>query len=516
MLDPELLSQLTTVFAPLESDLLLVQSPSSHPKQGELRELLQEVASTSPRITWTEAGHGSPVPRFSLSKNGSPTGLVFRGVPGGHEFTTLVLELLNADGKGKLPDEGVVSRIRALRGPVRLRTFVSLECTNCPDVVQALNLMALLHDDFQHEIWDGGLSPEEIERLGIQGVPAVYSGDTLLHVGRSDLAALLETLEEKVGVTESDSESSGAAQEFDVVVVGAGPAGAAAAIYSARKGLRVATVAGRVGGQVRDTLGIENLISVPYTEGPKLATDLRGHLEAAGVTVLDNRTVDELLDGEVKTLRLKGGETVTAPQVILAMGAKWRELGVPGEKEHIGRGVAFCPHCDGPFYKGRRVAVIGGGNSGVEAAIDLAGIASEVTLLEFGDSLRADAVLQKKLASLPNASAHVSARTVEVVGDGQKVTAIKWEDRTTKEIVTKELDGVFVQIGLSPSVAFAKDLVETNRAGEIVVDGRGHTSRPGIYAAGDVTNTPFKQIVIGMGEGAKAALAAFEDRMRGV
>lgn len=516
MLDPDLLEQLRSLFQPQQSRLTLVQSPSEHSQQAELREMLEGVASISDKIEWVESGHASSVPRFSISHEGSPTGIVFRAIPGGHEFSSLVLALLNADGKGKLPDAGIVARIKALRGPVRLRTFVSLECTNCPDVVQALNLMALVHDDFQHETWDGALAESEVERLKIQGVPAVFSGDTLLHVGKSDLAGLLDTLEEKLGKAESVENAAGVRHEFDLVVVGGGPAGAAAAIYSVRKGLKVGLVAGRIGGQVKDTLGIENLISVPYTEGPKLASDLRAHLDAAGVTVLENRTVESLVDDETtKTLHMKGGETATASQVIVATGAKWRELGVPGEKEHMGRGVAFCPHCDGPFYKGRRVAVIGGGNSGVEAAIDLAGICSEVTLLEFGDTLRADAVLQRKLASLPNTSVVVSARTTEVVGDGQKVTAIRWEDRTSKEIKEKELDGVFVQIGLAPNSGAFKDAVETNRAGEIVVDDRGRTSRPGIYAAGDVTTSPFKQIIIGMGDGAKVALAAFDDRIRG-
>lgn len=514
MLDIDLATQLKSLFADLTSDYVFSVSPSSHEKQAELLELLGEVASTSGKISVSESGHSSPVPRFSLLKDGAPTGVVFRGIPGGHEFTSLVLAVLNADGKGRIPDAATVARIKALRGPVRLRTFASLECTNCPDVVQALNLFSLLHDDFHHEMWDGGLAPEEIERLGIQGVPAVYSGDVLLHVGKADLAGLLEILEEKLGKRDSEIPAVGAHHEFDLIVLGGGPAGAAAAIYAARKGQRVGLVASRVGGQVNDTLGIENLISVLRTEGPKLAADLRGHLLAAGVEVLDNRTVEEVLDGEIKTLKIKGGETATAPQLIVATGAKWRELGVPGEKEHIGRGVAFCPHCDGPFYKGRRVAVVGGGNSGVEAAIDLAGICSEVTLLEFGETLRADAILQKKLYSLPNTSVVLQARTVEVVGDDQKVTALRWEDRATKEIHAKELDGVFVQIGLSPSSALVKDLVETNRAGEIVVDERGRTSRPGIYAAGDVTTVPFKQIVISMGDGAKAALSAFEDRMR--
>lgn len=512
MLDADLIAQLTQVFAPLNADLTLVVAPSEDDRQAELLDLLAGLAAASTRVRVVTEGHPSPVPRFTLLKNGSPTGVAFRGVPGGHEFTSLVLAILNADGKGRLPDAGVQARIRALRGPVRLRTFVSLECTNCPEVVQALNLMALLHDDFQHEMWDGALAQEEVERLKIQGVPAVFAGDQLLHVGKADLAGLLETLEEQIGSVQVVSTQ--AVQSFDQVVVGGGPAGAAAAIYSARKGLKVAVVAGRIGGQVRDTLGIENLISVPYTEGPRLANDMRTHLEGAGVTVLDNRAVETLEDGEVKRLRLKGGEVVEAGQVIMATGAKWRELGVPGEKEHIGRGVAFCPHCDGPFYKGKRVAVVGGGNSGVEAAIDLAGICTEVTLFEYGEALKADAVLQKKLRSLPNTRIVVMARTAEVVGDGSRVTALRYEDRTTKVVQTLELDGVFVQIGLSPNSALVKDLVEINKAGEIIVDTRGRTSRPGIYAAGDVTTLPFKQIIIAMGDGAKVALAAFEDRLR--
>jgi len=513
MLDPSIQTQLTAVFADLTTDLTLVMSPSDHPQMSELQDLLSDLAATSPRLKVVVSGHPSPVPRLTLLRDGSPTGVSVRGVPGGHEFSSLVIAILNAGGKGRLPDAAIQARIRRLRGPIRLRTFVSLECTNCPEVVQALNLIALLHDDAQHEMWDGALAQSEVTRLGIQGVPAVFSGDTLIHVGKTDLAGLLDQLEERFGSAPGESEAV-SVHQVDVAVVGGGPAGAAAAIYSVRKGLKVAVIAGRIGGQVRDTLGIENLISVPYTEGPKLASDMRSHLVAAGVQVLDDRSVEELVDGEVKTLRLKGGETVQAAQVIIATGAKWRELGVPGEREHIGRGVVFCPHCEGTFYKGKRVAVIGGGNSGVEAAIDLAGICSAVTLFEFGESLRADAVLQRKLRSLPNVTVIANARTTEVVGDGAKVSAIRYEDRPSKKVTTIELDGVFVQIGLAPNSALVKDLVEINRAGEIVVDGRGRTSKAGIYAAGDVANLPFKQIVIAMGDGAKTALAAFEDRLR--
>ncbi len=515
MLDQALIAQLTTVFAPLASDITLVHAPTSHDRQADLRGMLDGLAAANSRIRVLESGSPSSTPRLTLVRNGSPTGVVFHGVPGGHEFSSLVLAILNADGKGRLPDADLLARIRALRGPIRLRTIISLECTNCPDVVQALNLMALFHPDFQHEMWDGELHPNEVSRLAVQGVPAVFAGDALLHVGKSDLGALLERLETHAGTIAVAHDAPPTVHQADIAILGGGPAGVAAAIYSARKGLKTVLVAGRIGGQVRDTMGIENLVSVPYTEGPRLAEDLRGQLVKTGVTVLDGRTVDSVHDGDEKELILKGGERVRASQLIVASGAKWRELGVPGEREHIGHGVAFCPHCDGPFFKGRRVAVIGGGNSGVEAAIDLAGICSHVTLLEFGENLRADAVLQRKLRSLGNVDVVTQARTSEVVGQSGSVVAIRWEDRVSTTMREQAVDGVFVQIGLVPNSAMVKDLLEVNRAGEIVVDGRGRTSKPGIYAAGDVANLPYKQIIIAMGDGAKTALAAFEDRMRG-
>jgi alkyl hydroperoxide reductase subunit F len=436
-------------------------------------------------------------------------------VPGGHEFTSLVLAVLNADGKGKLPDAGIVRRIKALRGPIELRTYVSLSCTNCPDVVQALNQLALLHGDLRHATIDGAIATEEATRLGIQAVPTVYAGDKLLHVGKSTLAELLEVLEETFGVVdETHTEPASEKKVYDVVVIGGGPAGAAAAIYSARKGLRTAMVAQKVGGQVQETLGIENLVSVTYTEGPRLAADIDKHLRAYPIDLLENRRVERIVDGESKDIMLKGGEVLSSSAVIVATGAKWRELGIPGEKEYLGRGVAFCPHCDGPFYKGKSVAVVGGGNSGVEAAIDLAGICSHVTLVEFLDVLKADAVLVKKLHSLSNVNVILNARVTEVVGTGDKVTGLKYSERASDEAREFALDGVFVQIGLVPNSGIAKDLVDVNRFGEIVIDARCRTSAAGIYAAGDVTTVPFKQIVIAMGEGAKAALSAFEDRMR--
>lgn len=513
MLEQEIKDQLTQVFGGLESEIAFALSASNHEAQEELRTLLQDVAAASPKTSVVESDKASDGVRFEVLKNGAPVGIAFRGVPGGHEFTSLIVAVLNSDGKGRLPDAGLQSRVRAVRGPVHLRTFISLSCTNCPDVVQALNQMALFHPDFSHEMVDGGLHQDEVQRLGIQGVPAVFAGDKLIHVGKAGFADLLEALENHFGKEDSTAQAS-TVREFDVAVLGAGPAGSSAAIYSARKGLKTAMIAQRVGGQVNETLGIENLISVAHTEGPRLAADLANHVRQYPVEILENRKVESIVDNGWKEIHLQGGELVKARAVIVATGAKWRELGVPGEKEHIGRGVAFCPHCDGPFFKGKKVAVVGGGNSGVEAAIDLAGICSHVTLLEFAEQLKADRVLVEKLHRLQNVSVVTQARTAEIVGDGSAVRALRYEDRPSKEIREVALDGVFVQIGLVPNSSFVKDIVETNRMGEIVIDTHCRTNVSGIYAAGDVSTVPYKQIVIAMGEGAKAALSAFEDRMR--
>jgi len=510
MLDQDLKNQLKDYFAKLSSTISLALYQSNHAKQAELRELLTDVASCGDNVLLVELPEKVTTVEFDILRDGRPTGIRFRGVPGGHEFSSLVIAVLNADGKGKLPDEGIQRRVRALKGPVRLRTYVSLSCTNCPDVVQALNQMALIHSDFQHTLIDGELSEAEI-------VPAVASGEKVLHVGRANFAELLETLEGVLGRDEIAVAAQPAqpTKDYDVVVLGGGPAGASAAIYSARKGLKTALVAQRLGGQVQETVGIENLISVLYTEGRQLASDMEKHLRAYSIDVLDNRKVEHVIDhGKQKELRIQGGEVLRTNALILATGAKWRELGIPGEKDYLGRGVAFCPHCDGPFYKGKRVAVIGGGNSGVEAAIDLAGICAHVTLVEFAEHLKADDVLVRNLGNLPNVTVISNARTSQVVGNGQTVTALRYQDRPSEKEHEVALDGVFVQIGLVPNSAVVKDLVAINRMGEVVIDERCRTSRAGIYAAGDVSSVPFKQIVIAMGEGAKAALTAFEDRMR--
>ena len=511
MLDPAVQSQLKSVFAALESDYRIVVDAQGHPAQRDLVSLLQGVAETSERIAVVEQDAGGL--RFVIERDGRALPVVFRGIPGGHEFSTLILAILNADGKGKLPDDGIQNRIKALRGPIRLVSYVSTSCVNCPDVAQALNLMALIHPDFEHEMVEGTYFQDEILARKIQGVPAVFAGDTLLHAGKADLSDLLDKLEAHYGVGEVEL---AAVREYDVTVIGGGPAGAAAAIYTARKGLKTAIVAERIGGQVHETKGIENMISIPYTEGPQLAADLFKHLGEYPIDILEHRYVERIKDGDRKTLHIKGGETITTGALVLATGARWRQLGIPGEKENIGRGVAFCPHCDGPFYKDKAVVVIGGGNSGVEAAIDLSNICSHVTLLEFADDLKADDVLVERLRTIGNADIRLNAAATRVLDNGDKVSGIEFQNCESGETETVAADGIFVQIGLVPNSAPFADLVEVNAAGEIIVDGSCRTGTPGVYAAGDLTTVPYKQIIISMGEGAKAGLSVFEDVARGI
>lgn len=511
MLDQDLINQLKTVFEKIENPLSLIYDESTHENQTELLEMLRGVASASEKIKLQSSGTPSPAPRFVIQRSDGKANIRFTGIPGGHEFTSLIIAILNTDGKGKMPEGGTAARIKNLKGPIRLKTYISLSCENCPDVVQALNQMALIHENFEHEMIDGAYAQQDIERLNIQGVPSVIVNDKLLHSGKVEFLDLLAKVENQFGTKGELVEQETQLGHYDVVVIGGGPAGASAAIYSARKGLKTAILAERMGGQVADTKGIENMISVIYTEGPQLVAQLQEHIASYPIQVLTQRRVKTI--SKDRRIFIEGGEQLTADSIIVATGAKWRELNVTGEKDYLGRGVAYCPHCDGPFYKGKKVAVIGGGNSGVEAAIDLAGIVSEVVLIEFGDQLKADKVLVDKLKSLSNSSIITSAKTTQVLGDGTKVTGLEYEDRTQGELKKLELDGIFVQIGLLPNSQFIRETVETTKYGEIVVDGKGRTNIQGIYAAGDVTTAPYKQIVIAMGEGAKVALAAFEDKM---
>jgi alkyl hydroperoxide reductase subunit F len=517
MLDISIKEQLTSVFAALENEVELIYAKCPHADQAELIEMLKDVAATSPKIVVTEdKTWSSSAPQFKFSYKGKPTGISFTGIPGGHEFTTLILAILNIDGKGKALDNVLVNRIKRLNKNIALQSYISLTCENCPDVVQTINQIALVHGSFKHEIIDGGYVPEDIKALNIQGVPTLIQNKTMFLSGRIQLLDLLEKLEATFGIDESATVAKPINPNlghFDVLVIGGGPAGASAAVYSVRKGLSTVLITEKIGGQVQETKGIENLISVPYIEGPQLAAQLNKHVASYPIKVLENRRVKHIRTKGPKAIELESGEHLTADSIIVTTGAKWRELGIEGEKEYIGRGVAFCPHCDGPYYKGKKVAVVGGGNSGVEAAIDLAGIVHEVVLFEYNDKLKADQILVDKLKSLPNVSIVTSAKTQRILGDGQKVTQIEYVDRSIERTEKMDLDGVFVQIGLLPNSQFLKDTVNLTKFGEIIVDEKGRTSEPGIYAAGDVTTTPYKQIVIAIGEGAKAALAAFEDRM---
>lgn len=515
MLDNEIKEQLKAAFSSLTGEVTLQYAPSLHADQAELLALLEGVSSASDKIKLTSATTSEAFPQFKILKNNQPTGITFKGIPGGHEFTSLILAILHTDGKGKALDSLLINRIKKLKGPIRIQTYISLTCENCPDVVQALNQMALHHADFQHEMIDGAYAQSDIEKLGIQGVPSLVVNSKMIHSGRIQLLDLLTLLEKTFGTAQSENDvitptDLGA---FDVVVLGGGPAGVSSAIYSVRKGLKTAIIADKIGGQVQETKGIENLISVVYTEGPQLSAQLHEHLKSYPVQIFEHRRVKNVIPGKEKKIELESGEFLTAQSLIIATGAKWRELNIPGEKDYLGRGVAYCPHCDGPFYKGKKVAVIGGGNSGVEAAIDLAGIVKEVVLIEYNDNLKADQVLVNKLKSLSNVSIITHAKTSQVVGDGKKVNALKYLDRKTDTEQNVELDGIFVQIGLVPNSQFLKETINLSQYGEIIVDEKGRTSSPGIYAAGDVTTTPYKQIIIAMGEGAKVALAAFEDRM---
>jgi alkyl hydroperoxide reductase subunit F len=515
MLDSNILEQLKAVYKTLENEVTLVYAKSTNAKQKDLVEMAEQLASTSEKIIAVESNENSEIPKLTLNAQGKPTGITFLGVPGGHEFTSLVLAILNADGKGKLPDELLLNRVRRLKGPIEVKTYISLSCENCPEVVQALNLMSLYHPSFKHTMIDGEFVQDEIKSLGIQGVPSVVAGNKLLSSGKIGLVDLIAKLESEFGIDESVTAEPKNLDlgVYDVVVVGSGPAGASAAIYSARKGLKTAIIAEKVGGQVQDTKGIENLISIKYTEGPQLAAKLAEHIAEYDIKLLEHRRVKTVGAGAEKKIELESGEFLSTKSLIIATGAKWRELGIPGEKEYLGRGVAFCPHCDGPYFKGKDIAVVGGGNSGVEAAIDLAGIVKSVTVFEFMPTLKADKVLVDKLESLPNVTIIKNARTNRVIGDNGKVTALEYEDRESKELKSVELEGVFVQIGLVPNSSFIKGVVETNKFGEIVVDEKCRTNVSGIYAAGDVTTVPYKQIIIAMGEGAKAGLASFEDLM---
>ena len=512
MLDANIKTQLKAYLERVTQPIEIVASLDDGPKSQEMRELLRDVAEQSQLITLTEDGMDARKPSFSVGARGSEARVRFAGLPMGHEFTSLILALLQAGGYPPKVEADVIEQIKSLDVELNFETYISLSCHNCPDVVQALNLMAVLNPKIRHTMIDGALFQKEVEARQIMAVPTVYLNGEEFDQGRLELGQILAKVD--TGAAARDAKKLSEKSAFDVLVVGGGPAGAAAAIYAARKGIRTGVVAERFGGQVMDTMAIENFISVKYTEGPKLVASLEEHVKEYEVDVMNLQRVAAVVPGEnLHEVKMENGASLRAKTVIVATGARWREMNVPGEKEFRGKGVAYCPHCDGPLFKGKRVAVIGGGNSGVEAAIDLAGVVAHVTLLEFADDLRADAVLQKKLYSLPNVTVIKSAQTTEVTGT-DKVNGLLYKDRASGESKRIDLEGIFVQIGLLPNTDFLKGTVELSRFGEVIVDAKGHTSVPGIFAAGDCTTVPYKQIIIAMGEGAKASLSAFDHLIR--
>ena len=514
MFNNDILNALKKYTESMQNQVAFIVETGSHPKRDELITFLTNFASVSPNISVEEkdvedSSHlRSPI-SFYLAKEGEDTGIRFSGIPSGHEFNSLVLAVLQASGTAIKIDEQLQNIIRKIDTAMHFEVFISLSCHNCPEVVQALNQFALINPLISTEMIDGGLYPELIAERDIQGVPSVYLNGELFANGKVDPAQLIDTLIKANPDLMIDTESSSLPLQ-DVVVIGGGPAGISAAIYSARKGLEVTLIADRIGGQVKDTQGIENLISVPYTTGTELTNALQSHLDANDITLKQQLSVTQVSQGKIKELRLSSGEVIKTKALIVATGAKWRELGVPGEKENIGNGVAYCPHCDGPFYKGKDVAVIGGGNSGVEAALDLSGIVNSVTVFEFMPTLKADKVLVDKAKEKANISILTNVAVNEIQSEQGKVSAIEYLDRSSNNLQTKHLQGVFVQIGLVPNSGFLEGVVETTSHGEIVIDAKGKTSSAGIFACGDVTTVPYKQIVIAMGEGAKAALSAFE------
>jgi len=514
MLEANISTQLKGYLANLQHEIVLASSLDNSAKSVELAELLNEIASMSSLVTLIQSDDSSErTPSFAVTRPGESASVRFAGLPLGHEFTSLVLALLHIGGHPMKLDDDMIAQVKAIEGEFHFETYISLSCQNCPDVVQALNMMSVLNSGISHVMIDGGLYPDEIETRQIMSVPTVYLNGEVFGQGRMTLPEIVAKLDS--GADQKAAEKINKKNPFDVLIIGGGPAASAAAIYASRKGIRTGIVSERFGGQLNDTLAIENFISVQETEGPKLASAIEQQVKSYDVDIMElQRAKTMSSNGDQITVELENGASLQSQSVIISTGANWRELGIPGEEQYRGYGVAYCPHCDGPLYKGKDVAVVGGGNSGVEAAIDLAGLVNHVTLLEYADELKADAILQTKLATLSNVTVNTSAQSTEVLGDDSKVTGLVYIDRTSGDEKNIDLAGIFVQIGLLPNTDWLKGIVDLSEYGEVEVDDHARTSMEGVFAAGDVTTTPYKQITIAMGDGAKAALSAFDYLIR--
>jgi NADH-dependent peroxiredoxin subunit F len=516
MLDDTLKAQLQQYLALLRQPIRLIASLDNSQTGVDMKNLLETIIGLSDKVSLDTSGDDARKPSFVVAREGQTTGVRFAGLPLGHEFTSLVLALLWTGGHPPKVEADVIDSIKVLEGNFNFEVYMSLSCHNCPDVVQALSLMAIVNPQVKTVVIEGGAFQKEVEERQIMAVPMVFLNGQVFGSGRMSVEEIVAKLDTKAG--ERDAAKLDDKEPYEVLIVGGGPAGAAAAVYAARKGIRVGVAAERFGGQTNDTMAIENYISVLETDGPKFAAALEAQVRQYGVDIMNLQRAAQIIPateaGGLVQVKMDNGGTLQARTVILSTGARWRNVNVPGEAEYKNKGVAYCPHCDGPLFKGKRTAVIGGGNSGIEAAIDLAGIVKHVTVIEFADQLKADAVLVAKLKSLANVTIHTHAQTTEITGDGGKVNGIRYKDRTTGDDHWVELEGVFVQIGLVPNTEFLKGTVELSKFGEIVVDAKGHTNVPGVFAAGDCTTVPFKQIVIAAGEGAKAALSAFDHLIR--
>jgi len=514
-LDITIRNQLQDYMARLVSPIKLLANVDESASSQEMLGMLEEVTSLSEKITLNkETDVSKRIPSFEVNREIDATGITFAGIPSGHEFTSFVLALLQAGGHPLKLDAEKIEQIKNIQGKFHFETYISLSCHNCPDVVQALNAMSIINPNISHTMIDGALFQKEVEDKQIMAVPTIFLNGEPFGQGRMELDEIVNKIDSSASLKEAEKISK--KETYDILIVGGGPAGASAAIYSARKGIRTGIVSERFGGQVMDTLGIENFISVKATEGPKLVTALEEHVKEYEVDIMNLQRAKSIQKNDENALfevELENGGKLKSKSVIVATGARWRELNVPGEKEFKGKGVAYCPHCDGPLFKGKHVAVIGGGNSGVEAAIDLANIVGHVTLFEFAGELKTDDILQKRLYSLSNVDVILNAQTLEVLGS-DKVNSMIYLDRKTNEKKTIALEGIFIQIGLLPNTDFVKNTVDLSKFGEIIIDSHGQSSLPGLFAAGDVTTVPYKQIIIAMGEGAKASLGAFDYLIR--
>jgi len=516
MLDDTLKTQLQTYLGMLRQPIRLIATLDNSETGTEMRSLLETIVSLSDKVTLETTGTDDRKPSFVVAREGETTGVRFAGLPLGHEFTSLVLALLWTGGHPPKVEQDVLEAIKALDGDFNFEVYMSLSCHNCPDVVQALSLMAIFNPKVKTVVIEGGAFQQEVNDREIMAVPMVFLNGQVFGAGRMNVEEIVAKLDTNASAREAAKLD--AKEPFDVLIVGGGPAGAAAAVYAARKGIRVGVAAERFGGQTNDTMAIENYISVLETDGPKFAAALEAQVRHYNVDIMNLQLATKVIPaeepGDLIQVQMENGGTLKARTVLLSTGARWRNVNVPGEQQYKNKGVAYCPHCDGPLFKGKRTAVIGGGNSGIEAAIDLAGLVEHVTVIEFAEQLKADAVLVNKLNSLPNVTVHTNSQTTEITGDGSKVNGISFKDRATGVAHHIELAGVFVQIGLIPNTEFLKGTIELSQFGEIIIDAKGHTNQPGIFAAGDCTTVPYKQIVIAASEGSKAALSAFDYLIR--